>query len=94
LAGVLVLPPDELGWEDCEGCVAVPLEPVDGTVGPVVWLVSTSGAGSPSGRPVVTDNDPTAIGRGAAARRSMPAGGACGLGGLHVGETSQTTAAA
>jgi len=36
----------------------------------------------------------TAMRGGAAARRSMPAGGVCGLSGRHVGETSQTIVAA
>lgn len=91
---LLVLPPDELGCEGCGDGVDEPLEPVAGTVDPAVVPVSAGWAGSVCGSEAVGVMRPTAIRGGCAARRSTPAGGACGLGGRHVGEASQTIAVA
>jgi hypothetical protein len=91
---LLVLPPEELGCEGCGAGVDEPVEPAAGAVDPVVVPVAACWAGSVCGSAAVGVMRPTAIRVGLAAGRSTPAGGACGLGGRHVGEASQTIAAA
>jgi len=86
LVGVLVLPPDVPGCEGCVGCegcedeVDEPLEPVAGTVDLVVARTTIGSAGNASRSVLVGAIRPTAMRAGAAACRSMPAAGACGLG--------------